>query len=165
MSIDNRLLFESLTLFVDIAEAEKERQPGLLSKAWGHIEKAGGDISAGIEKIKRVPEKYPKAVKTAKGALPYVSAAALLAAGAYAYNRFLSKAAKKCSDYAGNEKTECMKRVRAGASDAEMNELKRSMALCNMSSDPMTCKKRLKDRISKVSEQIEQLRSGFLVRD
>jgi hypothetical protein len=94
-----------------------------------------------------------------------LSIAALVAGGAYAYHRFLSKAAKKCSGYAGDEKTECMRRVKAGATDSEINELKRSMSLCSQSADPMTCKKRLKDRIGKLSEQLTQLRDGSLLRD
>jgi len=165
MSSDDRLLFESLTLFVDIAEATKKRRPGFLSTAWSHVRRAGGDVTAAYEKIKRIPKKHPEGYKSAVRTAKVVTVVALLAAGAYAYNRFLTKAARKCSDYAGSDKTECMKRVRAGASDAEMNELKKSMALCSMSSDPMTCKKRLKDRITKVSEQLEQLRSGVALRD
>lgn len=162
MVSDDRLLFESLTLFTNIVEAEGERQPGLLSKAWTHGGRTASDITAAYTKVKKHYQGHERPYTTVAKT---ITAAALLAAGAFVYNRFLSKAAKKCSDYVGDDKSECMKRVRSGASDAEMNELKKSMALCNMSSDPMTCKKRLKDRIAKVSEQIVQLRSEFLLRN
>jgi hypothetical protein len=110
MPSDDRLLFESLTLFVDIAEATKKRKPGFLSKAWSQVSRQAGreygDVAAGYEKVKTHIGKHEKQYGQAAKA---VTAVALLAAGAYAYNRFLSKAGRKCSDYAGDDKTECMK--------------------------------------------------------
>ena len=159
MPTDPRLLFEGLSLFISIAEA---KDSGFLERTWERAKRIGKEFERGAKKIGGEISKHKKPIGITAGV---VSAAALIAGGIYAYNRFLSKAAKKCVGYSGSEKSECMSRVRSGATDAEISELKKSMSLCAMSSDPMTCRKRLKDRLEKVTEQLYQLRSNSLLKD
>ena len=166
----NQSLQEELGLFLSIAEESElekfitkrnekgEEEHKFLSGAW----QAGKAATKDIRDIGKMAVRY---AGKHKGAVKTVGAAALIAGGVYAYHRFLSSAAKKCSDYAGSDKTECMKRVKAGATNAEIGELRKSMTLCNQSSDPLTCKKRLKDRVSKLSDQLYQIRFGSLLKD
>lgn len=76
---------------------------------------------------------------------------------AKAYQRFLSKAAIKCKDLKGIEKTNCMAKVKKMAQQAKINELQKGLALCSKSKKPGTCSDKMKHKIA-----VEKAKMGEL---
>jgi len=79
-----------------------------------------------------------------------------LGGGALAYRKFFSKAAKACKDKKGAEKAACMKKFRAGATEAAIMALEDGKFHCDESKNTKKC-------YNRVAEAIEQLRMNLEV--
>ncbi len=85
-----------------------------------------------------------------------VSAAAATA-GVLIYKKYLSAAAKSCKSKIGDEKQKCLIQFRITGHKAEIASLRSSISKCSNASDPMTCRKKIEDRIKNIQDRIKGL--------
>lgn len=73
------------------------------------------------------------------------------------YKRFLSKAAKVCSDKSGEQKTLCMKQYKANLLKAQLKYLGQSLAACNKAKKPEVCKRAIQKKINSIKAEFGEL--------
>jgi hypothetical protein len=101
-------------------------------------------IKKGIEKAGKFSKKHPLAV----GAMA-------LGAGALAYHRYLSAAARACAQFSGTKKSQCMEKYRSGGMRAEVLSLKENCIICLESPDRELCLEIVKLRIKELRQEIK----------
>jgi len=89
-----------------------------------------------------------------------VGLAAALGGGALAYRKFFGKAAKACADKKGAEKAACMKKFRAGATEAAIMALQDNSSHCDNSKAPEKCYARVNEAIEQLRTNLDVLREG-----
>jgi hypothetical protein len=77
-----------------------------------------------------------------------------------AYRKFFGKAAKACKDLKGAEKAACMKKFRAGATEAAIMTLQDSVSHCDDSKNPEKCYARVNEAIEQLRANLDVLREG-----
>jgi len=90
------------------------------------------------------------------GATHAVVVAAALFAGAKAYKRFLSKAARACKEKGGVDKTRCMQKFKLDAKKAKIAAMQKGMSACSKTKDPSKCKAKLQGKIAKEKASLGQ---------
>lgn len=75
-----------------------------------------------------------------------------------AYKVYFSKAARRCKDLPGQEKSLCMIQAKIIGKNAELAKLRGGMSKCNkVKKGPEKCLLKLKTKLSKVSQEIKFL--------
>ena len=80
--------------------------------------------------------------------------AGILYGGYKIYQRFLSKAARACSNKSGEEKTACIAQYRNNAIKAQIMELKKGLSVCAKTNNPAKCKATIEDKIKKLQNKL-----------
>lgn len=126
----------------------------------------GGKVGGGIKKVvgnDNSVSKYIDKMGTEKlgyitvGVAGAIAAAAVIYAGSKIYQRFLSQAAKACSNKSFGEKTQCMKDFRKNGYSTQLSKLKQGIGGCNKSKDPELCKTVVQQKIVKVQQKLKKL--------
>ena len=77
--------------------------------------------------------------------------------GTFVYKRFLSRAAKACSHFSGDKKSNCMNTARIHAHKAEIKTIKSNMHKCNNTDSAEKCKNQAQAKILKLQGKIKEL--------
>jgi len=83
-----------------------------------------------------------------------VIAAALLYGGYKTFKRFLSKAARACSNQSGAAKTACMEKFKANAIKAQIADLRKSLNSCKNANNPQKCQATIQAKIQKLQAKL-----------
>lgn len=92
-----------------------------------------------------------------QGLAAAVIAAAAITLAYKSYKRFFSKAAKACSHYSGNQKTNCMTKYKKQAMTSQVSFLKKGMSQCSKSKDPTKCKQKIQTKINSIKGKLGAL--------
>mgnify|MGYP001431390638 CR=1 FL=1 len=108
-----------------------------------------------------IKEKIPRAKKTKPMNLKGVYVAALVAVVLIAsykiYKMYLSKAARSCSNFKGNEKQICMLSYQIKAHQKEITVLEQSLSKADTTNDPEKFRNVISQRIQKIEIRINVL--------
>jgi hypothetical protein len=77
----------------------------------------------------------------------------IIAAAALVYRKFMSKAAKECRKYKGDEKNECLKRYREKAKQLKIKTLMQNKKECSKTKNPQKC-------VEKINKKLISLRGN-----
>ena len=109
----------------------------------------GGSESESYNNLLQTIKSNP--AKTFYGAM---IGAGILYGGYKIYQRFLSKAARACSNKSGEEKTACIAQYRNNAIKAQIMELKKGLSVCAKTNNPAKCKATIEDKIKKLQNKL-----------
>jgi len=70
------------------------------------------------------------------------------------YKRYLSAAAKACSNKTGNDRKNCIDQYRSNARKEQIKKLQYHLKDCTKSKDPMSCKKAILNKIQKINKRL-----------
>jgi hypothetical protein len=118
-----------------------------------------GVAKAAVGKKATAAKEFAK-TKKGKAVIGGVGLAAALGGGALAYRKYFGKAAKACKDKKGAEKAACMKKFRAGATEAAIMALQDSSSHCDNSKNPEKCYSRVNEAIEQLRANLDVLREG-----
>ena len=122
------------------------------------IIKAAGNATMDGDGTVKKPESAAKGAislkKLGTAAGVTVAIAALLYGGYKTYKRFLSKAAKACSNKSGAEKTACMVAFKKNAVKAQIADLRRGLSGCSGTKNPQKCKAAINAKIQKLQSKV-----------
>jgi len=68
------------------------------------------------------------------------------------YKKYISKAARACKQFKGDQKNTCMEKHRGEAKKARIMALEKSKSLCAKSKDPKLCVAKIKHKIRKLKQ-------------
>jgi len=114
-------------------------------------EKVGSTLSTAGSWVSKKAGEHPLGTAATIGGLA-------LGAGYLAHKKYLSAAARSCSQYSGRQKEACIAKYRAGGFRAEMLSLKENSIICNESPDKDSCFKLVSLRIIELQEGIKRLK-------
>jgi len=86
-----------------------------------------------------------------------VAAAAAITLGYKIYKRFLSKAAKSCSGFSGDQKTNCMAKYKKQAMQQQIASMTKSLSSCSKTKDPNKCKNKIGIKIKGIKAKLGAL--------
>jgi hypothetical protein len=86
-----------------------------------------------------------------------VAVAAAVTLGYKVYKRFLSKAAKSCSGFSGDQKTNCMAKYKKQAMQQHITSMTKSLSSCSKTKDPGKCKSKIGTKIKRVKAKLGTL--------
>lgn len=92
-----------------------------------------------------------------------VMAASAILAGAITsgmkiYRNYLSKAARQCSGFSGEQKQACMRKNEIRAISAQIATISRNKSLCSKADNPLKCKNKLDNQIYKLKLKIRAIK-------
>jgi hypothetical protein len=102
----------------------------------------------GLEILKKNPKSVLAGIAVASG---------IITAGIMIYKKYLSAGARSCKGKEGADKQKCIVQFRINAYKAEISIIRSSESKCSQSNDPMTCRKKLDDRIKSLQSRIKNL--------
>jgi len=86
-----------------------------------------------------------------------IIAAGITTAGIMVYKKYLSAGTRSCKGKEGADRQKCLVQFRINGYKAEISIIRSSEGKCGQSNDPMTCRKRLEDRIKNLQSRIKSL--------